>query len=178
MHFQRMRDHMGQARDVVLEQIVADALAHHIHGGRLADGAGQQHEGRMPGLAANQLPGIQRREAGQVVVGQDEVECLVVQRSCGIIERVDHDNLADQPAAQQAQPRQRLVGGGILDVQYAQGLVRWSGIPGGAIMRYILEHKCKWSCTPRDARHSRERLTRVGRAARHGARWAETLVVE
>ena len=109
VHFHRALDDMGQAADLVFEQVVADAQSHDIHRRRFANGTRQQHKWRGVGAGANQFPDIQRREAGQVVVRQNQVERLFLQSVFDSGQSVYRREGAGQRSALETQPRQGLI---------------------------------------------------------------------
>ena len=131
---------MRQAGDLVLEQVVADAQAHDVHGGRFANGTRQQHERRMLGQPAHKLPDVEGGKAWQVVVGQDQVEILRLQRRFGGLKTVHCREQTGQLTALETQACQSLIGGRVFNMKDLHTLFLRLLIAKGAIIRYILEH--------------------------------------
>lgn len=131
VHLDGARHHMGQAGDVVLEQVVAQPQAHGVNGRRLADGARQQYARRMPGLAGDVRPHVERSEAWQAVIGQNQVkgvEFELLQR----LQAVDVDNVEAGAAALQGDAGKLVVSQGVFDVQNAPKRLH------GAVTRNVL----------------------------------------
>ena len=131
---------MGQAADLIFEQIVADAQTHDVHSGRFTDGSGQQHKRRGIRAVAYQLPYIQGRKAGQVVVRQNQIKDLALQRAAHILQAIDRRDLAGQLCLPEAEPGQGLICDRVFNMKDFQGLIRSLHIAKGAIIGYILEH--------------------------------------
>ena len=66
-------DGREQALEVALKDVVVGAGAHGIDGGDFVDGAGDDDEGKIDAAVLDDLQGVARAEAGQRVVGYDEV---------------------------------------------------------------------------------------------------------
>ena len=118
---QRVLGGHRQAREVALEQVVAGALAHGLHGRVLADLARDQDERHRPAAAerlvrAQERQRVQAREAGQVVVGDDQVPGFG-QRGAELLARVHAAFVQHQPAPAQLGHHQRVVQLGVFQVQ-------------------------------------------------------------
>ncbi|MOA13706.1 hypothetical protein D3C78_1337680 [compost metagenome] len=111
MHFHGPGQHQRQARHVFLAQEIRHSQPHDIHGCRFANGARQQDERRARSQRLDQRPGIEGRESGQVVIGQDQVEFLVGQCLLQIVQRLHGLDAAGQASAAQGDARKTLVGG-------------------------------------------------------------------
>ena len=91
LHRVQQRGH--QARHVVLQQVVAGAVAHRLDRCVLADLARQQQEGHARAARLQQVQRHQAREARQVVVGDDRVP-LLLERAQELRFGIDAQHLA------------------------------------------------------------------------------------
>ena len=135
-----MQHRRHQARQVVLQQIVAGAVAHRLDGGVLADLAGQQDERDQPAALLQQLQRHQAGEARQVEVREDHVPRLEQRIAVlGLALHAPHD--AGDAAAPQVGQRQFVIQFRILDVQYAQ---RHRAAGGGHGPKYRRSPRALW----------------------------------
>ena len=118
------RLHQGgyQTRQIVLQQVVAGAVAHGLDGGVLADLARHQDEGNVGASGHQQVQRHQTGKAGKVVVGHDHIP--------GLVERAQKVGLGVHPARDdrhvatlQMRQRELVVNLGILQMQQSQWLI-------------------------------------------------------
>ena len=120
LHGVQQRRH--QARQVVLEQVVAGAIAHGFDRGVFADLAGHQDERDVASTGHQQIERHQTGEARQVVVGHDRVPGLVErQQKVGLV--VDAPGRDIQPAALQMRQRELMVELGVFQMQQSQAVI-------------------------------------------------------
>ena len=120
----RIAHRRGQARQVVLQQIVRRAVAHRGHRGVLADLARQQHERQHRPFALEQLERLCAGEPGHVEVRQHHVPRPPGQRLAETVFGVDPHRLYLEARSFELRARQLMVDLGVFQVQHAQHLVR------------------------------------------------------
>jgi hypothetical protein len=121
-----MHQRRNQPRQVVLQQVVAGAVAHGLDRRVLADLAGNQDEGHVQTAGLEQVQCHQAGEAGQVEIGQHHVPFLLERGQEGRL-GVDAQGLHLQAAAAQVRQGQFVVQRRILQVQDAQRMVEDRG---------------------------------------------------
>lgn len=93
------------------------------------------------GTVSHQVPDIKRREAGQMIVRQDQVEFLRLQGVADLLQTVHGRERAGQLTALEAQACQRLICDRVFNMEDFQGLIPELNIAKEAIIGYILEHR-------------------------------------
>ncbi len=73
-------DRGAEAREIVLEQVVAGSCAHRLYCGLLADDPRDHDQGHVEIAAREHLEGIEGAETGDEVVGEDDVPLPAIER--------------------------------------------------------------------------------------------------
>ncbi|CAA9443522.1 MAG: hypothetical protein AVDCRST_MAG51-3453 [uncultured Ramlibacter sp.] len=127
-------DHQRQPRQPALADVVGRASLEHLDGVVLADHAGDEDERRIRAAGARHLQRLFAREAGDLVVREDQVEVPGGQ-GIGEADLVTHHlQLRPRVAGQQALAQQLGVETGILDQQDGEGVV------SKGVVRQVLIH--------------------------------------
>jgi hypothetical protein len=93
------------------------------------------------GTGSHQVPDVESREAGQMIVRQNQVEILCLQGALYLLQTVHGRERAGQLPALEAQACQSLICDRVFNMKDFQGLIPELHIAKDAIIGYILEHR-------------------------------------